>query len=175
MAVKEQKLKLKKEDFMTYDPKKVTLMGPDLSGKFVLSDANDNCITIVKCNKDCVPAAGLFGARVRLTDDKHEVNAAFDYLLGKIGTQITKPTDITLWFADTNSFKSVPVEDDKEPTEVQSFRFEASYMQADARYRNGLWKVEDSEKDFRSIAHGPKGKMQQLTKLLNSKEVYFEL
>lgn len=156
----------------SYDPNKVTLMGPDDQGHFVLSDSNDNCITIAKCLSDYINALLLF-----IPDfDTHSINSkdAKSILTELSGTQIDKPESVRLWSNRVDNYVTISTEV-KEPTEVLSFRFEASYMQADSRYRNGLWKVEDSEKGFRIIATGSKSKMQKLANLLNSKEVYFEL
>lgn len=50
-------------------------------------------------------------------------------------------------------------------------RYEASWMQTDRRYRFGLWGLWDNLTGRWADFRGPKGKMGQLARLLNSKEV----
>lgn len=49
-------------------------------------------------------------------------------------------------------------------------RYEPSWMQTDRRYRFGLWGLWDNLTG-QWAARGPKGKMGQLARLLNLKEV----
>lgn len=49
-------------------------------------------------------------------------------------------------------------------------RYEAIWMQSDRRYRFGLWGLWDNLTG-QWVAYGPKGKMAQLARLLNQKEV----
>ena len=76
----------------------VTLMGPDDSGAWVLTDEDGNSFPFVTSHEDHLNAAMLGWERPIGIDDEKAIMNALDWLMEHTGEDFDAPPDVVLYF-----------------------------------------------------------------------------